>query len=967
MSMKLFKWFPMIRIVKFVLPVLLLLTINTFAQTGKLVGTLVDSETGEGMIGANVVLDGTTIGAATDLDGKFSIDNVPVGVYDLVVSSIGYSKATITGIEIKAGETSKIDYAMSPESVTTDEVIVTAEAVEDSEAGLLIKRQKSVSVSDAISAEQISRTGSGDAAEAVKQVVGASVVDGKYVFVRGLGGRYSSTQLNGTELPSSDPEKKAFQLDLLPTNLLENITTIKSFTPDKPGNFSGGIVDVSTKKFPEQLTFKYSLSATYNSQSTFNDDYVTYQGGDTDWLGIDDGTRELPNVLTNGTYTKTDLPSNTAEVRREPEGAKAQASSEVGKEFGSIMGVTNEAPPINQSMSISLGNEIALGEETSFGFLGSFTYGRDFSFYDNGNVGIYKGVDGAEELDTLITFSDSKGTSTANLGGLFAFSFNLASNHQVGGNVFYSRSGSSTGRMQEGFWLQELDRDRIVTNRILSYVEREIISYQLRGEHYFRDVLDATIDWSASFSETSQDEPNRRLTFSYYDIGKDRYTINGSNFDNPSRYFRKLDDSGNNFTVNLEIPFEMLTNKKSKFKTGVAYSYKDRDFNERIFTYIPDGTTFDEVDGDVSLLFAPENFDYYVETNPVTGLPSLRGNVVTENSKLENNYSGEEKITGYYGMFELPITRDFRFIGGLRYEHTDIDLASADTTKTKGDIDEGDLLPSVNFIYSLMENMNLRLSGTQTLARPNFREIAPYSSKEFVNGFTLVGNPNLDRTLIQNYDLRWEYFMRPGEIVAVSLFYKKMKDPIERSFIGQENNRIVSFENVGEATIMGAEFEVRTRLDYLTETLENFSFGGNLSLVSSEVSISEDELEIRRAIDPDAEDTRELQGQSPFILNLDLTYMNYDAGTTASLHFNIFGERLSSISRNFTPDVYEQPAAQLDFVVSQEIMSVFTIKAAVKNLLDTSYKEVHKYRGKEYVFYEYDRGMSFNVGLSYSL
>ncbi len=941
---------------------------SIFAQgSGKLTGYVVDTELGEGLIGVNVFLDGTTLGAATDIDGRYFINNVPVGEYNLVFSMIGYTKKSVTNVKIENDQTTKIDITLSAETYETDEVVITAKAAENSEAGLLVKRQKSISVTDAVSAEQFSRTGSGDAAEAIKQVVGASVVDGKYVYVRGLGDRYSSTQLNGAELPSSDPSKKAFQLDLLPTNLLENITTIKTFTPDRPGNFSGGIVDVATKKFPEKFTFKMSLSSTYNTNSSMNDKFVTYTGGSKDWLGYDDGTRALPTSLSNGTISKNDLPSSTSEVRSDLNGVPAQSSSEIGKAFGNIMDVKNEAPPVNQGLSLSVGDQIGLGGEKSFGYLGSFTYGRSFSFYDEGKVGIYKGVKDKPVLDSLLTLDDSQGTSETNLGGLFAFAFNLSSEHQIGGNVFYSRSGTSTGRIQSGYWLQELGRDRIVTNRILSYLERDILSYQVRGEHYFSSVLDATIDWSASISSTTQDEPDRRLIFTAYDPSRDSYVINGSNFDDPSRYFRDLKDNNNTYNINLQLPFGIWSNLKANFKTGFTYQYKDRVFNERIFSYIADGRKFNELDGDLNALFAADNFDYVIETDPVLGFPILRGNIVVENTKLENNYSGDEKVSAFFGMIDLPITRNLRFIGGARYETTDIELVSKDTTKEVGKIDEGDFLPSVNLIYSLNSNMNLRASFTQTLARPNFREIAPFSSKEFVNGFTLVGNPNLNRTLIQNYDLRWEWFTGPGQIIAISGFYKKLTDPIERSFIGQENNRIVSYENVDKATILGAEFEARYALGNFADFLENFFIGGNLSIVKSEIKISEDELEIRRAVDPGASDTRELEGQSPFILNLDLTYSNYNSGTTVSLNFNTFAERLSRISRNFTPDVYEQPAAQLDFVVSQDIISGFNLKFAVKNLLDSSYKEVHHYRGDEYIFSEYKRGRSFNVGVSYSL
>ncbi|MDZ7624084.1 MAG: carboxypeptidase-like regulatory domain-containing protein [Ignavibacteriaceae bacterium] len=266
-------------------------------ESGTVFGKVVDSATGEELIGANIFLEGTTIGAATDIEGNFKISNVPAGTYSLIASMIGYSKFTVTDLEIKPGEQKKLDLSLVSEAYQTEEVVITARMILDNDAALLKNRQKSITVSDAIGSDMIKQSGSDNAGDALKKVVGTSVVDGKYVFVRGLGDRYSSTQLNGAELPSTDPNRKSFQMDLIPSNLLDNIVTLKTFTPDKPGNFSGGIVDIGTKSFPERFTLKLSGGTSYNSQTTGNAEFLTYQGGNTDWLGIDDGTRGLPEIF----------------------------------------------------------------------------------------------------------------------------------------------------------------------------------------------------------------------------------------------------------------------------------------------------------------------------------------------------------------------------------------------------------------------------------------------------------------------------------------------------------------------------------------------------------------------------------------------------------------------------------------------------------------------------------------------
>lgn len=313
---------------------ILLLVLSNFTaaqESGSVYGKVVDESNGEELIGANIFLQGTTLGAASDLEGNFNIKTIPEGTYTLVASMIGYSKVIISDVNITAGSNFKLDISLKSEAYQTEEVLITAKLLLNNEAGLLKNRQKSTTISDVISSEQISRSGSSDAGDALKKVVGSTVVDGKYVFVRGLGDRYSNTQLNGVELPSSDPNKKSFQLDLVPTNLLDNIITVKTFTPDKPGNFSGGIVDIGTKSYPEKFTLKVGASSNYNSQTTGNSNYLTYSGGNNDWLGYDDGTRAVPDLLSD---FNTKIPVKQ-EARFNTE--KAEQLNSFSKSFNGVM------------------------------------------------------------------------------------------------------------------------------------------------------------------------------------------------------------------------------------------------------------------------------------------------------------------------------------------------------------------------------------------------------------------------------------------------------------------------------------------------------------------------------------------------------------------------------------------------------------------------------------------------------
>jgi hypothetical protein len=334
-----------------ILTVTLLNSLNLSAQTGSISGKIIDSQTGEELIGANILIEGTTLGAATDLYGSYIISNVEAGSHTLTATMVGYARLTISDVIVKSNEVLKLDIILTSEAIEIEEVIVTARMLQDNEASLLKLRQKSNSISDAISSELISRSGSSNAADAMTKVIGASVVGGKYVYVRGLGERYSSTHLNGTELPSADPDKKSFNLDLFPSGILDNIVTIKSFTPDKPGNFSGGIVDIATKSYPEKFTIKLSSTSSYNSAATFNNNFLTYNGGGKDWLGMDDGTRKIPDIFSNPDLIIPSL--QTARTNSE----QAMLLDEISKSFIPQMSPGVKSAPLNQSYSLSIGDQ----------------------------------------------------------------------------------------------------------------------------------------------------------------------------------------------------------------------------------------------------------------------------------------------------------------------------------------------------------------------------------------------------------------------------------------------------------------------------------------------------------------------------------------------------------------------------------------------------------------------------------
>jgi TonB-dependent receptor len=953
--------------------VLLVLPASVSAQTGVLDGIVVDGDLGEGLPGANVIVAGTATGTATDFDGKYLLE-LPPGTYDISYSYIGYNTKTVNGIEISEGQTTTISVELSVDAVGLDEVVVEAEAATNAEGALLASRAKAAGMSDAISAETISRSGSSDAASAMSKVTGASVVGGKYVYVRGLGDRYASAHLNGSTLPTADPDRKAVQFDLFPANLLDNITTVKTFTPDKPGNFSGGLVDIATKSFPSQFTFDFSANVGYNTNASLADSFLTYPGGDRDWLATDDGTRDIPTAVQDA---NDPIPSS-ASARFDPEAAARL--NEAAKSFNNVMGNTVGTGPLNQSYALSLGNRINLGEQDALGYIVGLTYSNKATFYRDGRTERWAvtGPDVDQLLPSLL-MDDMRGQREVSLGVLANLAYQMGGNNKFSLNTMFTRSGEDESRFQVGQW-EEIDitnPDSKFLSRTLGWIERELASGQLRGEHYLPGLLNSDIDWSASYGRTKMSDPDRRFVANTERIvgGQVIRSLSASGFRDPSRYYRELEEKVTDFQLNWKLPLvQGSSGFTAKLKFGGSAQLTDRDFGERSFEIRPNSAF--EFTGDLFEFFDPENAGVIgVDTLSNGRIRYSFGNTVRDASKLKNQYAGQRDILAGYGMIDALVSQKVRIVAGARIEGTDLTVVSQDTLADQGQIKETDVLPSLSLVYHLSDRMNLRAAGTRTLARPTFREIAPFESFDFLLGNFIIGNPDLERSLIWNLDLRWEWFTRPGEILASSVFYKNLENPIERAVAGGTNGQII-YQNVPEAIVYGIELEARTQLDRISPALSYFSLGANVTISRSSIDIPGEydengnlvggELFARRQWDPAAE-TRDLQGQSPFLINASIGYENYRSGTYAGLHYNVFGRRLSQVSIGGTPDVFENPVNSLDFTFSQEFMTHWKIKLGVKNLLNPAIKETYRTGSREEVYQSFTRGRTFGMGISYSI
>ncbi|RLD61798.1 MAG: TonB-dependent receptor [Bacteroidetes bacterium] len=925
------------------LQILLLISSIAISQTGTLRGKITDAETGEELIGAAVMVEGSFQGSSADLDGDYAIPDIMAGATSIRCTYISYESQTITGIDIKDGDISILDIKLKSVSVGLEEVVVSAKAVRNTESAILTMQKKSASVMDGISSQQISKSGDSDAAGAIGRITGVSVEGGKYVYVRGLGDRYSKTTLNGAEIPGLDPERNTVQMDIFPTNAIESMIVYKSFSANL-NTFTGGLIDIRTKDFPEEFNLHFSASYEFNTQSSLNNDFLSYDGGKSDWIGFDDGTRGFP-------VNSVDIPLYPSD---------RNVIDETTRKFNKIMEPNTKPSFLNQNYSLSVGNQTKLFGKP-LGYNIGINYKNEEKYYDDGERGIYKLTDAnAEGLNKEQKYNETKGQYEALIGSLISLSYKLNNNNKLGYVLMYNHSGIKNTFYHIG----EKPSDEfgmIIQSRELGFQERAILSNQLKGEHLIESWGKLKIDWIVSYTKSKQTEPDLRFfTNSFYPdaVGDAQFEVNPSKYKVPSRFNRAMDEMNLDNKVDFELPFTVL-GSNSKFLFGGAYVYKSRGFIEEKIDYLSqvqyyNGSISDYLDdgniGQEHPLYDPvtrQNYGLYVQNA----------------TDIRNSYTGTQSVLGAYAMVDMPLTEKFRMEVGLRYEGNKMESESKKKSYKKGVLDDKDILPAINLTFTLVEKTNIRLAYTRTLSRPTFREIAPFASYSPVAP-TIVGNPDLKRTLIDNIDLKWEYFMKPGEVISFGIFYKNFTDPIEMVDNPVAINPEISYQNVGQARNYGFEAEFRKSLGYINP-LRNINFGINFAYIQSEVSIDPEELESIRALVPDHPDIRPLFGQAPYIVNGLLGYRSEKIGLSANLVYNMTGERISLVTKGGTPDVYQQPVPILDFNIQQDLSEHFVLSFKAKNLLNSINKEVYSYKDVDYPFCEFSMGRVFGIGVLY--
>lgn len=921
-------------------------TVQSLSAQNALKGTVVDKISGEPVIGATVYFKNLKKGASTDLDGNYFIEQIPSGVHSIEIACISYKTISVPDLEIKTGQ-NVFDIAIEESATTLNEIVVSSVKKMNSEIAMVQATKTASVVMSGVSGRQISRSQDRSAAEVVKRIPGVSVINDRYIIVRGLAGRYNNVWINNTAVPSTEADTRSFSFDMLPSSQLESIMIVKSPSPDIPADFSGGFVKITTKSMPDKNDFFISYGMNANSETHFNDHFYN-TASPTDFLGFDNGVRSLRSSvpLRMDNYNQTQV-------------------TEITKNgFRNDWSVNKIRPIPDQRINLMINRVYTLRNDSKLGIVGAINYSHSFQTYANmlnARFGVYNTV--SDESEYIYKYTDNQYSIDDKLGAMFNITW-IKGNDKIEFRNIFNQTGKNRYTTREGW--QNVSSKYIQEKEEYIYSSRTTYSGQFAGTH---KISGSDFDWNAGYSFAGLNQPDRRI------INREENLVVGDLYygqmaidqNEITRDFVKLDENIFSGAVNYTLPLNVSGEIKSEFKAGLYGEYRTREYNNRQFFYrfnrygLPEDFVYKDV---VEEILTEGNF----------GSDKL---YIYEDTDNRNSYKGTNMLGSAYVSYKLPLGR-FNFLAGLRAEATKMRLTSYEkiyefSTKNR-DYNELDLFPSLNASYNINKKNLIRLAYGSTVNRQEFREVSSSVFYDFNLFSDVKGNPDLKQAKIHNIDIRYEYYPSNEEYVTFAMFYKYFINPIEWTYLDAGGSYTYTFENALSANNYGVEIDVRKKLDFTG--IKGFTFGLNAAYISSIVNFDQ-----QSSLEKD----RPMQGQSPYIVNSSLYYDNPELGLSAGILYNRIGKRIIGIGRvdtgsgasinNDVPDTYEIPRDMIDIVITKKIGKTLEVKASFKDILNQEviFEQYPKYVDNQGAIHErkqiaksFKPGANFYLGLQFN-
>lgn len=917
---------------------------SSFAQNGSIEGILRDAVTNETLIGANVLIEGTTTGSTTDIDGKYLIKDIRPGRVNISVSYVGYQPLLIKDINVKAGEATVLNIKLSIDSKELKGADITANRITHTENAVLAEMRNAQQIVNGVSAQQIAKTQDRSATDVVRRIPGVTVVEDKFIMVRGLSDRYNIVMLNEAMAPSIEPDKRAFSFDLIPSALLDRILIYKTGAPELPGEFAGGAIKIFTRNIPDEKITQVGYSSSYRSSTTFN---TFYRGssGKYDALGFDGGERSLPSSFPqtlNGFYGE-DL-------------------SSIGKSLPENWDLTKSNAIPDQRFNFLIARKFKIGN-TTVGNITNLSYGalnesrvRTLSSFNDYSKELRKS-------NPVYTYKDTLSYAKVNIGIISNWSFVLNSNHKIEFHNLLNQSGVNQTLVREG---PNYEAGSYFRNYAIRYNERRFYTGQLSGEHRFNKT-NTILSWIGGMNTGETKDPDYRRAQTNKPLDKPELpfsivTGSSASLDQLGRFYSELYE--NSFSGNVSVEHK-LNFKNSEFKpvikAGLSHEQKRREFDARWMSYIK--SLSDEFD--YSLLTQPVQNALATENiNPVTGFK------LTEGTNPFDSYTNYSSLNAAYIGTSIPFNEKIKLSGGVRYEKSEMQQKTKDELgkDLNTDLITEFILPSVNFSYNITAKSLVRTAYFKSLNRPEFREIELYSFFDFIRNEVLLGNSKLKTAEVDNIDVRWEYYPGKDEIVSIGAFYKSFRNPIEKYALAGSGGgtRSYRYDNAERAESIGAEAEIRKSLQNLSGNLfvQRLSLTMNVSYIISTVDLGD------KAVNQ--EQSRPMMGQSPYMVNAGVFYNDYNKNWQFSILYNIIGKRLYAIGGDKSqPDIYEMQRNLLDVSIGKKIGNHFEIKLGVKDILNNKFRymqdadEDDDFDNDDQTIESYRPGSYFTAGITY--